>query len=272
MYHYIYITTNIINGKQYVGDRSCKCNPKEDNYLGSGILFLKKIKQYKKKNFRKKILEIFETREEAALKESSYIKKYNTLVPNGYNLHKEGGTSFYKHSQETKGEMNKWRRGKSYEEIYGKKKADKIKEKQRENNAYYWKGKQKDPESVKKSAIGHQGNTHSQETKDKIRNSLSGIKHTEERRRNISIAHKGKDFSKNFGPIRYGKDNPNFIELSEKQIKEIIRLHVKEFKTVKQIAPIIGVGWAKILKILRENNSYIEYKDLLKMRKIINIV
>lgn len=108
---------------------------------------------------------------------------------------------------------------------------------------------------------------HSKETKEKIRQSLLGVKHTEERRKNISEAHKGKDFSKNFGVLKYGKDNPNFIKLSDEQINEIIRLHIKEYKTVKQIAPIIGVSWAKILKILRKEKLYIEYKNLLKLRK-----
>jgi len=36
MHHYSYIITNIINGKQYIGDRSCECLPENDSYLGSG--------------------------------------------------------------------------------------------------------------------------------------------------------------------------------------------------------------------------------------------
>jgi len=45
-FNYIYITTNLINGHQYIGDRSCDYNPYMDLYLGSGILFLKKKKEY----------------------------------------------------------------------------------------------------------------------------------------------------------------------------------------------------------------------------------
>ena len=191
-------------------------------------------------------------------KEAQYIKENNSLFPGGYNLNKGGGNY---------GSTGIDRLGKSYEELYGIEKAEKIKKKQRENNAHYWQGKQKDIESVKKSAEGHTGLTHSAQTKEKIKNSLIGVKHTEERRKNISEAHKGKDFSKNFGPVRYGKDHPNFIDLSEKQINKIIRLHTEDFKTSKQIAPIIGVNWAKILKLLKEENSYIEYKQLLKLRK-----
>lgn len=46
MFHYTYITTNKINGLQYVGDRSCDCNPEKDPYLGSGRpLFKRALKK-----------------------------------------------------------------------------------------------------------------------------------------------------------------------------------------------------------------------------------
>jgi group I intron endonuclease len=93
---------------------------------------------------------------------------------------------------------------------------------------------------------------HSAESKDKIRQSLLGKKHTDERRKNLSNAHKGKDFSKNFGPPRYGKDNPSYVQLSKEQITKIIRLHIEEYKTAKQIGHIMNINPAKVLKTLRE--------------------
>jgi hypothetical protein len=35
--HYVYIITNLLNGKQYVGDRTCKCDLNKDLYMGSGV-------------------------------------------------------------------------------------------------------------------------------------------------------------------------------------------------------------------------------------------
>ena len=40
MLHFVYITTNLINGKQYVGDHSTN-NLEKDKYLGSGKTTLK---------------------------------------------------------------------------------------------------------------------------------------------------------------------------------------------------------------------------------------
>jgi group I intron endonuclease len=103
---------------------------------------------------------------------------------------------------------------------------------------------------------------HSAESKDKIRQSLLGKKHTDERRKNLSNAHKGKDFSKNFGPPRYGKDNPSYVQLSKEQITKIIRLHIEEYKTAKQIGHIMNINPAKVLKTLREENVYLTFKEL----------
>ena len=47
----VYLITNLINGKRYIGMDS-KNNPQ---YLGSGTLILKAIKKYGKENFKKEI-------------------------------------------------------------------------------------------------------------------------------------------------------------------------------------------------------------------------
>jgi group I intron endonuclease len=48
----VYITTNLINGKKYIGSDSNN-NP---SYYGSGVSLIKSIKKYGKENFKKEIL------------------------------------------------------------------------------------------------------------------------------------------------------------------------------------------------------------------------
>ena len=88
-YNYVYITINLINGKQYVGEHST--NNIDDNYLGSGQNLRKSIRKYGRKNFNKKILEHFDTKEEAFDNQETYINKYDTCSPNGYNISPKGG-------------------------------------------------------------------------------------------------------------------------------------------------------------------------------------
>lgn len=88
-YNYVYITTNLINGKQYVGDHSSdKLN---DNYIGSGKIIKSAIKTYGKENFKREILEYFANKQDAFDAQERYINEFNTLSPNGYNISPKGG-------------------------------------------------------------------------------------------------------------------------------------------------------------------------------------
>ena len=46
MYGFIYITTNHINGKKYIGQRKYDKQGKWKEYLGSGVVLSKAIKKY----------------------------------------------------------------------------------------------------------------------------------------------------------------------------------------------------------------------------------
>lgn len=74
--YYIYMTTNKINGKKYIGQHKGK---KEDCYLGSGVLILKAIQKYGKENFTKTILAEAETQEEIDELEKEFIAKYDAV-------------------------------------------------------------------------------------------------------------------------------------------------------------------------------------------------
>ena len=79
MYGFIYITTNHINGKQYIGQRKYDKKEKWKNYLGSGIILTRAIEKYGKENFSKKIIEECETKEQLNQKEKYWISYYNAV-------------------------------------------------------------------------------------------------------------------------------------------------------------------------------------------------
>lgn len=91
MYGYIYITTNIINNKIYVGQHTAKMFEPE-KYIGSGLELLRAIEKYGKENFKNELLCECFSREELDEKEKYYINLYNSTNKNvGYNIN-IGGT------------------------------------------------------------------------------------------------------------------------------------------------------------------------------------
>lgn len=68
----IYKTTNLINGKWYIGKDELN-NPK---YIGSGMLLTKAVQKYGKENFKKEILAEAGTRAALSQLEELFIKKY----------------------------------------------------------------------------------------------------------------------------------------------------------------------------------------------------
>jgi len=80
---FVYITTNNINGKQYIGKKYYFYkNDKQSNwktYLGSSKLLLADIAKYGIENFSRTILEEAETEEELAVLEKTYIDSYDAV-------------------------------------------------------------------------------------------------------------------------------------------------------------------------------------------------
>ena len=107
---YNYITTNLLNNKQYIGTHST--SNIDDGYLGSGKLMLRAIKKYGKEGFKREVLCKCETIEEAYVNESIFIEKYNTLQPNGYNISPKGGHGIMgSMAEETKRKISKTKMG-----------------------------------------------------------------------------------------------------------------------------------------------------------------
>ena len=95
MNHYVYEITNLINGKKYIGKRSCKCSIEDDKYMGSGSRLIESQKKYGIENFKKEILEVCETEYDAYQKEIEIMKSTGATT---FNQHK-----YYNLSQGGKG-------------------------------------------------------------------------------------------------------------------------------------------------------------------------
>lgn len=111
MYGYIYKTTNLFNGKIYVGQH--KATKFNDNYYGSGIRITNLINKFGKSSFSCELLEECSSEEELNEKEIYWIDKLNSTNRDiGYNL-MSGGYKVrgIKHSEETKQKISKAKMG-----------------------------------------------------------------------------------------------------------------------------------------------------------------
>ena len=90
MFGYIYETTNLINGKKYIGQKTSRVFLKEE-YLGSGKGIKLAINKYGKENFKVRLIEECNTKEELDNREIYWIDYYNAVKDkNYYNISKGG--------------------------------------------------------------------------------------------------------------------------------------------------------------------------------------
>lgn len=91
MYGYIYETENLINGKKYIGLHKWAENTIDESYLGSGVALVKAVKKYGSENFKCRILQFCETKEELEKQEIFWIDYYNAVSSERYYNMSEGG-------------------------------------------------------------------------------------------------------------------------------------------------------------------------------------
>ena len=171
-YHYLYKTTNKLNGKFYVGMHST--DDLNDGYLGSGRYLKRSIKKYGEDNFIVEKLEFFDTRESLIEREINYVNKTLISNPLCMNLMTGGlcapASNFgSKRSEESKAKMR---------ELASNKEANK-KLRWLEKNDPVWVAKKSD--KLRKVKTGKK--------RPDIKNSefnFKGRHHTEESRKNIS--------------------------------------------------------------------------------------
>jgi group I intron endonuclease len=164
---YLYKTTNIKNGKYYIGVSSRE--DERETYLGSGKFLKLAIKKYGKNSFRKEILEEFSSLEEAFTKEAEIVNEDFVNDPETYNCVIGGGGSGpkefngvygkrWKHSDQSKQLMSKLATGENNPR-FGKSYSDEEKEQISNRMKEYYS---KNPHHAS-------GNIPSEETKNKLK-------------------------------------------------------------------------------------------------------
>ncbi|HPI82925.1 MAG TPA: NUMOD3 domain-containing DNA-binding protein [Candidatus Paceibacterota bacterium] len=203
-FHYVYLTTNLVNGKKYIGDHST--DDLDDGYIGSGRPYFKNaIKKYGKQNFKREILEFCLSKEEAFAKQEKYIKEYNTLLPNGYNISKKGGNNCSggisidginrirnskigkKFSDDHRKKLSESHLG-QIPWISGKNHSEETKNLISLKNT----GKKRTPEMIENQRNSHIGIIHTDETKEKLRKMKLGKKFSDDHRKKLSESHLGQ--------------------------------------------------------------------------------
>lgn len=223
MVGYIYLITDTTNGMKYAGKHHYHIEGELDqNYHGSGVI-IKNIYKKRPETLKEEYIKTCYSEEEMNSDEQYYIKFYDTLWPNGYNL-TEGGDGVIPceetrkkisdsnkgkhHSEESKKKMSQSRSGEKHH-LFGKHRSEET--------------KQKISESLKGQISPRKDVKLSEETKKKLSEShkglLSGEKHpmfgkhhSEESKRKMSESKKGKP-THNKG-----------IPMSEEQKKKISKI------------------------------------------------
>ena len=152
-YGFIYITTNMCNGKRYLGQK--RFDYKWPYYIGSGKVFQRAVEKYGKENFVRNIIDIAYSKEELNKKEYDYSIFFNVVASDDwYNMVVGGGVTYGQnpYANKTKEELQEINKKKSValsgknNPMYGKHHSNETKRKigeahmglhQGENNYFY---------------------------------------------------------------------------------------------------------------------------------------
>lgn len=201
----VYMHTNKINGKKYIGitrQEVYKRFRNGEGYRGSHA-FYGAIQKYGWDSFTHEILFTGLTAKEAGKKEIELIKKYNTQI-DGYNILIGGfaGTQGIKISEETRAKMSESHKNMS-------------------------------DETKRKMSIAQQGRTHTPETIEKIKKSHKHTSPTEEHKKHLSELFSGKN------SVWYGRKHTQEeiakIKAGSRNQEDEYKKHVRDAKLgVKQ--------------------------------------
>jgi hypothetical protein len=179
----IYKIENLINGKLYIGQTTRSIESRFLSHSKGDMIIGRAIKKYGIQSFKISVIDNATDKKVLNEKEKYWIKKLNTLSPNGYNI-STGGT------------------GGNLGELVNKKikdtmQSEEIRKRIREANT----GRKQSKETVRKQISKVVGRKNTEETKEKMRHphkkpkeghTMGKAVRTEEYRKNIGLASKGR--------------------------------------------------------------------------------
>lgn len=207
-YGFIYITTNLINGKRYLG---LKCfNEKWKDYLGSGIILKQAVDKYGPENFHRSIIDIAYSMDELRQKEYEYSVFFNVVESDDwYNIVYGGGATLgYHFTDEQKQKIS--------ESLQGRKMSEESKRKMSESK----KGVSFTEEHKRNLSKSQIGRPCSSETRNRISNSRIG-KYTGKDNPNYGNNKLAGENNPMYG--KHGEDNPNYGRKHSEDTLEKIR-------------------------------------------------
>lgn len=208
---WIYLTTNIVNGKIYIGKHEISKDKKVNaNYIGSGDLFKRAVKKYGEENFKRKILRLCYSLHELRVWEHVYIVKHKSHIRSiGYNI--------------AKGDVNT--------SEYNPAKLPEVREKmslKKKGKPSSFKGKKLSEKAKRTISQKNKGKVRSDEFREKMRKIgkkrggvMTGRRHTEEAKKKISKANKGKN-NPMYGVSLSGKLNGMYGKRQSEETKRKI--------------------------------------------------
>jgi len=190
MFFKIYKTTNLINGKIYIG----QTHYDKPGYLGSGVLISAAVEKYGSENFLKEYIDEALSQEELDEKEKYWIRHLESQNKDiGYNI-ADGGWNCLTMNDEIKEKISHTLKGKYIGENAFRKGMT-LTEEHKKAISRSNKGKTLSEETKRKLSDSNKGKTHSEETRKKMSESRKGKILTIEHREKISEGGKGRVFS-----------------------------------------------------------------------------
>ena len=228
MIGYIYLIIDLTNWKKYVGQHHYHLEKLDSNYHGSGTI-ISKIYKKRPHTLKEVYLKTCYTQEELDEWEQYYIKFYDTLYPNGYNL-TEGGNGCVA-CEETRKKISESNKGR-----IAPNKGKPMSEEQKRKLSEINKGKHLSDETKRKMSEKRKGRHHTEESKKKMSESKKGKQFSEEHRRKISESKKNisEETRKKISESRKGIPAPNKGKHhTEETKKKMSEAHKRRFMLKK---------------------------------------